>query len=76
METSRIKASSRCTGSGRFSGATADSATQTVTHCLHIPHRNLEYLFLSDLPGITDKQVMVTRLQTALPRLDVSLDLG
>ncbi|XP_003962384.1 ATP synthase subunit s, mitochondrial [Takifugu rubripes] len=37
--------------------------------------RNLENLFLSDLPGITDKQTMVTRLQTALPRLDVSLDL-
>lgn len=40
-----------------------------------IPRRNLEYLFLSDLPGITDKQTTVKRLQTALPRLDVSLDL-
>ncbi|XP_056281506.1 ATP synthase subunit s, mitochondrial [Pseudoliparis swirei] len=37
--------------------------------------RNLERLFLSDLPGIRDKQTTVHRLQTALPRLDVSLDL-
>ncbi|XP_074517645.1 ATP synthase subunit s, mitochondrial [Sebastes fasciatus] len=37
--------------------------------------RNLEYLFLSDLPGIKDKQTTVDRLQTALPRLDISLDL-
>lgn len=38
-------------------------------------HRNLEYLFLSDLPGITDKQKTIERLQTALPRLDIALDL-
>lgn len=37
--------------------------------------RNLEYLFLSDLPGIADKQKTVERLQTALPRLDITLDL-
>uniref|UniRef100_A0A3B3CTL8 Distal membrane arm assembly component 2 like n=1 Tax=Oryzias melastigma TaxID=30732 RepID=A0A3B3CTL8_ORYME len=37
--------------------------------------RNLEYLFLSDLPGIKDRQATVDRLQRALPRLDVSLDL-
>lgn len=38
-------------------------------------HRNLEYLFLSDLPGVVDKQKTVERLQTALPRLDITLDL-
>ncbi|XP_056152326.1 ATP synthase subunit s, mitochondrial [Lampris incognitus] len=37
--------------------------------------RNLEYLFLSDLPGVTDKEKTVERLQTALPRLDIALDL-
>ncbi|KAF6724098.1 ATP synthase subunit s, mitochondrial [Oryzias melastigma] len=37
--------------------------------------RNLEYLFLSDLPGIKDRQATVDRLQRALPCLDVSLDL-
>ncbi|GLD47741.1 ATP synthase subunit s, mitochondrial [Lates japonicus] len=37
--------------------------------------RNLEYLFLSDLPGIKDRQTTVDRLQTALPRLDLVLDL-
>uniref|UniRef100_A0A8C8DVW2 Distal membrane arm assembly component 2 like n=1 Tax=Oryzias sinensis TaxID=183150 RepID=A0A8C8DVW2_9TELE len=37
--------------------------------------RNLESLFLSDLPGIKDKQSTVDRLQGALPRLDVTLDL-
>lgn len=37
--------------------------------------RNLEYLFLSDLPGIADKQKTVERLQTALPRLDLTMDL-
>ncbi|XP_028995256.1 ATP synthase subunit s, mitochondrial isoform X2 [Betta splendens] len=36
---------------------------------------NLEYLFLSDLPGIKDRQTTVDRLQTALPRLDIALDL-
>ncbi|XP_034050905.1 ATP synthase subunit s, mitochondrial isoform X2 [Thalassophryne amazonica] len=38
--------------------------------------RNLEHLFLSDLPGIKDKQMTVQRLQTALPRLDIVLDLA
>ncbi|XP_013879023.1 ATP synthase subunit s, mitochondrial [Austrofundulus limnaeus] len=37
--------------------------------------RNLEYLFLSDLPGVKDKQLTVDRLQRALPRLDIDLDL-
>ncbi|XP_029349279.1 ATP synthase subunit s, mitochondrial [Echeneis naucrates] len=37
--------------------------------------KNLEYLFLSDLPGIKDKQTTTDRLQTALPRLDIALDL-
>ncbi|XP_070698498.1 ATP synthase subunit s, mitochondrial [Pempheris klunzingeri] len=37
--------------------------------------RNLEYLFLSDLPGIRDKHTTVDRLQTALPRLEIALDL-
>lgn len=37
--------------------------------------KNLEYLFLSDLPGIKDKQTTVSRLQTALPRLDAVVDL-
>ncbi|KAM9354350.1 ATP synthase subunit s, mitochondrial [Pholidichthys leucotaenia] len=37
--------------------------------------RNLEYLFLSDLPGIKDKQMTVERLKTALPRLDIEVDL-
>ncbi|XP_077395163.1 ATP synthase subunit s, mitochondrial [Festucalex cinctus] len=37
--------------------------------------RNLEYLFLSDLPGVKDKQTTVERLKTALPRLDLHVDL-
>ncbi|XP_056250003.1 ATP synthase subunit s, mitochondrial isoform X1 [Seriola aureovittata] len=37
--------------------------------------RNLEYLFLSDLPAIKDKQMTTDRLKTALPRLDIALDL-
>ncbi|AWP16124.1 ATP synthase subunit s mitochondrial [Scophthalmus maximus] len=37
--------------------------------------KKLEYLFLSDLPGIKDKQTTALRLQTALPRLDLALDL-
>uniref|UniRef100_A0A3Q3FT18 Distal membrane arm assembly component 2 like n=1 Tax=Labrus bergylta TaxID=56723 RepID=A0A3Q3FT18_9LABR len=37
--------------------------------------RNLESLFLSDLPGISDRQTTLDRLQTALPRLDITLDL-
>lgn len=36
---------------------------------------NLERLFLSDLPGVTDKDRTVDRLQTALPRLTIELDL-
>lgn len=40
------------------------------------PCRNLEYLFLSDLPGVKDKDTTVDRLQTALPQLDIELDLG
>ena len=46
-----------------------------MSYLIWIPRRNLEYLFLSDLPGITDKQKTVERLQTALPRLEVELDL-
>ena len=49
-----------------------------IFECLYSvlnPHRNLEYLFLSDLPGISDKQTTVDRLQTALPRLEIALDL-
>ncbi|XP_074548856.1 ATP synthase subunit s, mitochondrial [Halichoeres trimaculatus] len=38
--------------------------------------KNLEYLFLSDLPGISDKKTTTDRLKTALPRLDIDLDLG
>lgn len=38
--------------------------------------RNLESLFLSDLPGVVEKEKTVERLQTALPRLDIELDLG
>ncbi|CAN9501984.1 unnamed protein product [Ophioblennius macclurei] len=37
--------------------------------------KNLEYLFLSDLPGIKDRETTVGRLKTALPRLDVVVDL-
>ncbi|XP_005736787.1 ATP synthase subunit s, mitochondrial [Pundamilia nyererei] len=37
--------------------------------------RKLEYLFLSDLPGIKDRQTTVDRLQTALPHLEIQLDL-
>ncbi|XP_057716046.1 ATP synthase subunit s, mitochondrial [Corythoichthys intestinalis] len=37
--------------------------------------RNLEYLFLSDLPGIKDKQNTLESLKTALPRLDIHVDL-
>ncbi|KAM6073787.1 ATP synthase subunit s, mitochondrial isoform 1-T2 [Chlamydotis macqueenii] len=36
---------------------------------------NLEYLFLSDLPGIREKQTTVRILQQALPDLEVQLDL-
>ncbi|XP_061897206.1 ATP synthase subunit s, mitochondrial [Entelurus aequoreus] len=36
--------------------------------------RNLEYLFLSDLPGLKDKETTANRLKTALPRLDLRLD--
>ncbi|XP_061599690.1 ATP synthase subunit s, mitochondrial [Cololabis saira] len=37
--------------------------------------RNLEYLVLSDLPGIRDKEATTERLKTALPRLEVVMDL-
>ena len=37
--------------------------------------RNLEHLFLSDLPGVKEKDKTVERLQAALPRLDIELDL-
>ncbi|XP_077477682.1 ATP synthase subunit s, mitochondrial [Stigmatopora argus] len=37
--------------------------------------RNLEYLFLSDLPGVKDKHGTVERLKTALPSLDIHVDL-
>ncbi|XP_061749946.1 ATP synthase subunit s, mitochondrial [Nerophis ophidion] len=36
--------------------------------------RNLEYLLLSDLPGLKDKETTASRLKTALPRLDLHLD--
>ncbi|KTF89084.1 hypothetical protein cypCar_00016466 [Cyprinus carpio] len=38
--------------------------------------RNLEWLLLSDLPGVKDKDQTVDRLQTALPRLTIDLDLA
>ncbi|XP_028835256.1 ATP synthase subunit s, mitochondrial [Denticeps clupeoides] len=38
--------------------------------------RSLEYLFLSDLPGVKEKERTVDRLQTALPHLDIELDLA
>ncbi|KAJ8341106.1 hypothetical protein SKAU_G00333970 [Synaphobranchus kaupii] len=37
--------------------------------------RNLDHLFLSDLPGIKEKEKTVERLKTALPKLVVELDL-
>ncbi|XP_010894584.2 ATP synthase subunit s, mitochondrial [Esox lucius] len=37
--------------------------------------RSLEHLYLSDLPGVVDKAKTMERLQTALPKLDVELDL-
>ncbi|XP_026079457.1 ATP synthase subunit s, mitochondrial [Carassius auratus] len=37
--------------------------------------RNLERLLLSDLPALKDKDQTVDRLQTALPRLTIELDL-
>lgn len=37
--------------------------------------KNLDYLFLSDLPGVKDIETTVQRLKTALPKLDVDLDL-
>ncbi|XP_077587090.1 ATP synthase subunit s, mitochondrial [Stigmatopora nigra] len=37
--------------------------------------RPLEYLFLSDLPGVKDKHGTVERLKTALPGLDIHVDL-
>lgn len=37
--------------------------------------KKLEYLFLSDLPGVRDKETTLQRLKTALPKLDIDLDL-
>ncbi|XP_061092618.1 ATP synthase subunit s, mitochondrial [Conger conger] len=37
--------------------------------------RNLERLFLSDLPGIKETEKTVERLQAALPKLTIELDL-
>ncbi|KPP79734.1 ATP synthase subunit s, mitochondrial-like [Scleropages formosus] len=37
--------------------------------------RNLQYLLLRDLPGVKEKQKSVETLQTALPNLDIELDL-
>lgn len=37
--------------------------------------RSLEHLYLSDLPGVVEKEKTVERLQTALPGLDIELDL-
>ncbi|KFZ53869.1 hypothetical protein N338_11424, partial [Podiceps cristatus] len=36
---------------------------------------NLEYLYLSDLPGIREKETTVHVLQQALPNLELELDL-
>ncbi|XP_066551166.1 ATP synthase subunit s, mitochondrial [Amia ocellicauda] len=36
---------------------------------------NLEHLFLSDLPGLKQKDRTVETLQTALPKLEIELDL-
>lgn len=38
--------------------------------------RSLESLFLSDLPGVVEREKTVERLQTALPGLVIELDLG
>ncbi|KAL4656229.1 ATP synthase subunit s, mitochondrial [Arapaima gigas] len=37
--------------------------------------RNLEYLLLRDLPGVKEKRRTADALQTALPNLDIELDL-
>ncbi|MBN3288714.1 ATP5S synthase, partial [Polyodon spathula] len=37
--------------------------------------RNLERLLLSDLPGVREKDKTVQMLRTALPNLDIELDL-
>lgn len=36
---------------------------------------NLQRLVLSDLPGLKDREKTLERLQTALPRLDITADL-
>ncbi|NWY27740.1 ATP5S synthase, partial [Pheucticus melanocephalus] len=36
---------------------------------------NLEYLYLSDLPGIREKETTFRVLQQALPKLELELDL-
>lgn len=37
--------------------------------------RNLKYLFLSDLPGIKEKEKIVQAFKTSLPSLELKLDL-
>ncbi|NXT03485.1 ATP5S synthase, partial [Jacana jacana] len=37
--------------------------------------RNLEYLYLSDLPGVREKETTARVLQQALPQLELELDL-
>ncbi|XP_048218587.1 ATP synthase subunit s, mitochondrial [Perognathus longimembris pacificus] len=37
--------------------------------------RNLKYLFLSDLPGIKDKEYIAKSFKTALPSLEIKLNL-
>ncbi|XP_020796380.2 ATP synthase subunit s, mitochondrial [Boleophthalmus pectinirostris] len=50
------------------------NVTDTGIIALH-KLKNLEYLFLSDLPGVKDKEKTVERLKSALPKLDLDLDL-
>eukprot|EP00069_Balaena_mysticetus_P008991 bmy_06171T0 len=37
--------------------------------------RNLKYLFLSDLPGVKEKEKIVQAFKTSLPSLELKLDL-
>ena len=37
--------------------------------------RNLQRLVLSDLPGVKDRDQTLERLKTALPKLDITVDL-
>lgn len=52
-----------------------DRCLNSLINFVLILLRNLGYLFLSDLPGIIDTHKTIERLQTALPRLDIRLDL-